>query len=98
MSNTLLDLPCPHCSRINENHSHAEGLERARQDGDVSVCWDCRGIGIYTIGALGTALRKPTEAEATEITASPEIRAVLGALAESYDPLQALSLLDGGAR
>lgn len=98
MSNTLLDLPCPHCSRVNENHSHAEGLERAPQNGDVAVCWSCRGIGIYTIGALGTALRKPTETEAADLVGDPYIRGVLGALAESYDPLQALSLLDGGAR
>lgn len=80
-------MTCPHCGR--ENKAHDGPTEDATPEpGDVSICWRCHGIGIYT--AFG--IRIPTPTEDTELRNDPKVRAALAAMAESYTPSQASNL------
>lgn len=85
---------CPHCGRNNMDHFGPTG--RRPSDGDVSLCWVCKGIAIYTVGPLGTTgLRQPAPDELASLEADPKVRAALAAMAESYTPSQAIDLLAG---
>lgn len=87
-----LEYACPHCGRLNDAHSSPDADRPG--DGDVSVCWSCYGIGIFTADGI----RLPTLEEKAELDADPEVRAVLAAMAESYTPSQAVGLLRGDHR
>lgn len=86
------EIACPHCGRVNEAH---EGPTpgAAPAPGDVSICWACRGIGIYTEDGI----RLPTPEEDAEIRNEPQLKEALAAIAESYTPRQASKLRWGQA-
>jgi hypothetical protein len=80
-------LKCPHCGR---NHEYHDGStpDAKPKPGDVSVCWSCRRLGIYT----NFGIRVPTPEEEAEILSDPEVRSVLGLMVESYTPTEASEL------
>lgn len=78
---------CPHCGRVNDLHD-GPTRDATPGSGDVSICWRCRGLAIYTDGGV----RAPTPVEAAELTADPRIRAAQGVLDEVYTPAQASAL------
>lgn len=83
---------CPHCGRVNELAGGAP--DKAPVEGDVSLCWQCGGIAIFTAGGSS---RLPTHEEAIEIGQSPEVRAARHAIAESFRPSEAIAMLRGRA-
>lgn len=72
---------CPWCGRANDCHDEITG--------DVSICWKCRRLAVFTGPGM---LRRPTEAETAELMAHPDVRRAVGAIAESYTPQQAVAL------
>lgn len=86
---------CPHCGREHDFHSGVAGSEgKAPRSGDVSFCWGCREVAVYSIGPLGSlVLRKPTPPEARRLADDPRVRAVRAAASESYNPNQAIALV-----
>lgn len=84
---------CPHCGRRNELHTGIEGTQP--KDGDLAVCWGCRKLGIFVVGPLGLSVRATTDEEAEDLGARPDVRALLAAMTESYDPVTAAGLWAG---
>jgi hypothetical protein len=73
--------PCPYCGKATDADAPAPGTDEnvgAPGPGDVSVCFYCAGISIFT----ETGLRKPTEDERAELLDDPDVieaaAAVLG--------------------
>ena len=85
----MTSLACPYCGRVNEVHDHPEGAKP--KPGDVSICWGCRKVGIFTEDGI----RQLSGAERDAIRRDPDVQAALGAVAESYTPSQAVDLLRG---
>jgi hypothetical protein len=83
---------CPTCGRENDRASHPDNI--VPKAGDISICWLCRGLGVFT--GDGMALRKPTEEERMAILQDPEFRATLHAMTESMTPSQAMELMRHG--
>lgn len=92
MTSTDDQRACPHCGRINEAHD-GPTRDATPKPGDVSLCWGCGGVGIFT----ETGVRKPTPDEAAELEAAPKVKAAQAAIRESFTPSQA-STLRWGAR
>lgn len=84
---------CPRCWQGNNVHAEPGGHDPG--DGDLSICWRCRGLSFFVAGPFGLTLRPATDEETAELHTNPQVRQVLGALAESYDPVSALYLLRG---
>lgn len=78
---------CPHCGRVNTEHD-GPTPDATPGPGDVSLCWRCGGLGIFTTDGV----RKPTPEEEQELAAAPEIRTARAAIRESYTPQQANQL------
>lgn len=70
---------CPHCGRTNDQHTNMTG-SRIPRSGDVSVCWECACLAIYVAGPFGVSLRVPTDEEAAELAADPDLRRLLSAM------------------
>lgn len=87
---------CPYCGRRNDRHENPD--DATPDDGDLSVCWGCQKIGVFAVGPLGITVRKATAEEAAKYTADPRLRAALGAMTESFDPLTAINLWRGRHR
>lgn len=85
---------CPHCGVRQDLYTGTTG-EGPPRDGDVTICWRCRGLAMVEVGPLGVTGRPPTAAEHQEITADPRVRRALAAAAESYDPQTAAKLTRG---
>jgi hypothetical protein len=79
---------CPYCGRRNDLHDRTDD-GAGPQPGNVSLCWGCRGLSIFTVSGL----RKPTDWELADIMADPHIRRILGAMRESTRPEQVRGLL-----
>lgn len=88
------DLRCPHCGVPAEEQDARSPKSRPRP-GDISMCWDCRNLGVFVETPDGLSLRVPTDAERDELERDPRVRAARGALAESYDWRSALDLWRG---
>jgi hypothetical protein len=67
---------CPHCGINNTGHASVKGND-APSPGDVSLCWSCHGLGLFTDDL---DVRLPTPAEDAEIRAVPVIAAALRTL------------------
>ncbi len=78
---------CPHCGRINDSHDGPHPADKP-VSGDVSLCWGCGGLGIFTDGGI----RMPTQQEQAELEADSQVRAAQAAIRESYTPQQASAL------
>ncbi len=81
---------CPNCNRVVYAH---KGLGREPVSGDISVCWGCRSPSIF-MDQVGDVvfLRKPTEKELKMIHSLPDYKHLIGVMAESYEPEEALKL------
>lgn len=71
-----LTLTCPYCGKLNTHHTNTDG-DKAPEDGDIAVCIDCGGAGIFDMHER--CLRLPTEIEVGEMRESPEVRRVIAA-------------------
>lgn len=91
MSTTSDALRCLHCGRVNDAHERRPG-ERPKS-GDVSLCWGCAGIALFT----DDGLRLPTESEAAAIEADPELIAARTAIRAAAYPSQAIGVLWGSS-
>ena len=59
---------CPYCSKENDAATPAgTDAEAVPGPGDVSVCFYCGGIAVFT----ETGLRKPTDAERADLLEDP---------------------------
>lgn len=70
---------CPHCGRTNDQHTNMTG-SRILRSGDMSVCWGCARLAIYVSGPFGVSLRAPTDGEAAELAADPDLCRLLSAM------------------
>ena len=71
MPQLFATLVCPWCAvrhdlTIEAETGHADAGQMP-QDGDLSLCARCHRLAVFTAG--GTALRRPTEAEALTLAA-----------------------------
>lgn len=79
---------CPHCDRLNTQHSALE--PDAKPDpGDVSLCWKCGGLAIFTENGV----RKPTDDEEAEFSTDPDIKQFRYAIYESIRPSEAIKMV-----
>jgi len=83
------ELACPHCGRINQLHEDTKDGGDPKP-GAIGICWQCHGLAVLTPFLF---LRKPTEQEAAEFAADPDIKRALAAMSEAYTPSQATALL-----
>jgi S-DNA-T family DNA segregation ATPase FtsK/SpoIIIE len=90
---TALDRACPHCGRVNEL---VDGITTTNQPkpGDVSICYGCTRIGIFT----ETGIRVPRPAELRQLAADPNILAAQAAAAGSLGPMAAVARSRRAAR
>ena len=84
---------CPYCNRRNDRHANPEDANPG--DGDLTLCWGCRQVGVFVVGPLGISVRKATDEETPVFMADARVRAALGAAAESFDPVTAAKLWKG---
>ena len=83
---------CPHCWRVNDLHDAANGA--TPKEGDVSLCWGCGGLGIFTTYGM----RKATSDEERALREDPHVRAAQDAIAKSSSPADAVQRMGGGDR
>lgn len=56
-----METTCPHCGRVNDCQSDVGGTS-VPKDGDVSLCFNCAGLGIYDSSRPGGVyIPDPTE-------------------------------------
>lgn len=82
-----LHYPCPTCGRTNESHA-GPTPDSVPDAGDLSLCWKCRSLAIYT----DNGLRLPTAEELAEYSQLPELKGLLGVMAETMTPSQAIEM------
>lgn len=87
-----MPVTCPHCGRVNEIHAGPQE-DSVPSDGDLSACWICRNISIYTEMDGRLSLRKPSDEELAEFMKDTDIRMILGMMAESEYPSQAKEMM-----
>jgi hypothetical protein len=80
---------CPYCGRENDSHASTDDPNSKPSEGDVSICYKCRNIGIFT----EEGVRKASPEEDTEIRSHQNIQDALLALDKALGPLQAVDIL-----
>lgn len=80
---------CPFCGRNNDANAATGDNPAPPQPGDVSICWGCHGVGVFT----GSHIRKPTPEEEIEFSNDPDIADVLMVVKKSVAPREAVDLL-----
>jgi len=80
----LLKTNCPHCGRLNDCHSTTDPSEPS--EGDVSLCWKCGGIAIFTEDGV----RTPTPEEEVQISRDPDVQKFRYAIQEAITPSEAV--------
>lgn len=77
---TLVDHPIQsrQCLRCKATMTGAAGGEQAPEPGDVSVCWSCVAVLLFT----DTGYRWPTDAERADIMADPVVQHVVSGILE----------------
>ena len=76
---------CPWCHTA--HNYHQSGLHsQPPVTGDVSICWTCRQIGIYT----DDGIRMPNREEYEEVMSDPEVRKVIFLTVDSPTPASAI--------
>lgn len=73
---------CPHCERENEMHT-GDGHPSA---GDVSICWECRRLAVFTETG---GVRKPTPEEHARFMENALVRAAVRLTEHAGDPIEA---------
>lgn len=86
---------CPWCGRRHDFHSSTDNPLKRPKPGNLSICWGCHQLAVYTED-LG--LRRPTPDEATEAAQNPAVQQALAALQTHHTPLQALAFTRQQAR
>jgi hypothetical protein len=83
-----LPASCPWCAkRLNRHHGAARpGTPTA---GDVGLCWGCHRAFVF-VDETGRT-RRPTEAEAVEIDADPEVSLARAAIRDTDYPDEAVA-------
>ncbi len=66
---------CPHCKHVLD----AASGETQPEDGDMTICIYCSGIGVFY---EGLRVRVPTDGELREIVRHPQLRQWLDGVAE----------------
>lgn len=79
---------CPFCHRDNPDHSDPSDPSALPQEGDISICFGCASIGIFTDTG---EIRKPTEKELTELLTHDNIIQAQKACLESAYVNEALT-------
>lgn len=83
-------MQCPYCLRENDTHAPTDNLEDQPSPGDVSICWKCHQIGIFTED--GT-IRRASPEEDAKIRTEDNVRDALMVIQKSYLPTEAAALL-----
>lgn len=81
---------CPYCLRENDSHAPTGDEKDTPEPGDVSICWLCRNIGMFT--EEGT-VRKISPEEDAEIRKHQSITDTLMVLEKAAGPTQAADIL-----
>lgn len=81
---------CPHCGQVFTltERTAADDQPAMPEAGDVTVCWGCAGVGMFTADG---GVRLPEPAELAELRADPAVHAELTRVA-------AVIRLHGGGR
>lgn len=81
---------CPFCGRENDSHAPTGNDYQIPEEGDVSICWKCHGVGIFQ--GDGT-VRKPSPEEDANLRAAPEIADALMVISKAQGPTKAADIL-----
>ena len=75
-----MSINCPSCGRPNPAATHAipGDIEPPPAEGDVSICWGCAKLAVFTGDGLN--VRACTEAERAEFLADPACVEAIGAV------------------
>lgn len=76
---------CPHCTVVNDRHS-LPGMATPKA-GDVSICWQCKQLALFT-DEQGT-LRTPTQEELAVLMADPDVIKAVQLAKREIGPLTA---------
>jgi hypothetical protein len=63
--------------------------ETKPSEGDISLCWKCGGIAIFTEDGV----RKPTAEEEADISQQPDVKKFRYAIYEALTPSQAIKMV-----
>jgi hypothetical protein len=75
---TSFDTTCPSCGRKNDGHMQSGGKPVPPEEGDLSICFGCGGLGVYVTSAEGVmSVRLPNEEEAVEYAADKNVQRAL---------------------
>lgn len=72
----MMTITCPCCGIVISAQISVLGRGRMPTNGDVSVCANCQGVGIYDF-TTPTVLRLPTAEENAVIAHSPDVQAAI---------------------
>lgn len=84
-----MNTTCPNCQIVHDAHDRKP--EDRPQPGDVSLCWHCGGVAIFTTDGL----RLPTAAEKADIESEPEFTRAREAITRVGTPAEAVAWLWG---
>lgn len=75
-------LSCPHCGKMNDQHTSMSKDARPPSVGDVAVCLACAAPAVFDRGSDNELYqRPPTSEEIERIKASPQLQRALAAVA-----------------
>lgn len=93
MGELRLPRTCPACGKDLDLHESTTGRHDTPKPGDLSLCWGCGSVGVYT----ESAIRRPTDDEQEWIGTVPEVQNGLAALgfawASGADPFEAVEMV-----
>lgn len=64
-------MACPHCGKVNDAQTCITEPGASPEKGDVSLCFTCAGVAVFT--GEGMTVRLPTDEEAAEFAADGRI-------------------------
>lgn len=76
MNGHRLETVCPHCKTVNRAHE-GRNPDAMPKDGDVAMCWHCKGLSVYTMGPFGMLARTPSDAELARLVENPTIARII---------------------
>ncbi len=75
-----MNTTCPHCGRLNDMVSPADGGAEEPSPGAVSVCFKCENFSIFDMEGDELIVRMPTMEETIQVMSMPAMMRVLGTL------------------
>lgn len=85
-----MKIDCPYCGRENDSHAPTDDPEDIPEDGDVSICWGCLNLSIFTEGG---SIRPTSPEEDADLRSKPDIQDALMVLSKSPTPSAAADVL-----